>query len=241
MHRGVVVHSFFLTRIAVAVVAAMTLAGPAMADTPDPVREKAAAIIGRFDAALRACGVEPEFVPGIVIDSDPTIISFYDRTRSVHLSRWSEMPPPVQGLMEAWAEGGTLGLAPEAHFAEIFNSLLIPHELGHYVAMMDGRFRTQDFWTNEVQANRIALAFWAMDAEPGRPLADRVENFTRFLSALPDPVPAGQDPRAYFEANYEALGADPMAYGWYQGAFMRAAWAEHESAGFCDLVKPSGA
>ena len=61
------------------------------------------------------------------------------------------------------------------------------------------------------------------------------------IPALPDPVPAGQDPRAYFEANYEALGADPMAYGWYQGAFMRAAWADHGSAGFCDLVKPAGA
>ncbi len=230
----------FLTRMAAMAAAAMALVGPAAADTPDPVRDKAAAIIGRFDTALRACGVEPDYLPGIVIDSEPSMISFYDRDRSVHLSRWSEMPPPVQGLMQAWAGGGTLGLAPEEHFAEIFNSLLIPHELGHYVAMMDGRFRTQDFWTNEVQANRIALAFWAMDAEPGRPLADRVENYVRFLGTLPNPVPAGQDPRAYFQENYEALGEDPMAYGWYQGAFMRTAWAEHGSAGFCDLVKPEG-
>ena len=51
-------------------------------------------------------------------------------------------------------------------------------------------------------------------------------------------MPQGEDPHAYFEANYEKLSNDPAAYGWYQGAFMRAAWAEKDKADFCALVNP---
>lgn len=102
----------------------------------------------------------------------------------------------------------------EQQFAEIFNSLLLPHELGHYLQHLSGRSRKLDRWESEVEANRIG-----------------------FLGQLPDPVPDGMQPRDYFNANYERLGDDAQAYGWYQGAFMRTAWAERASTDFCKLVR----
>lgn len=228
-----------LSAIRAVVIGASVFATPALAQGVDPLKMQAEAIIARFDTALRACGVTPPYVPGVIVDSAPSLVSYYLDDRSVHLSRWAEMPEGIQGMLGGWAAAGTLGLTPEHQFAEIFNSLLVPHELGNYVASPDGRLNTLDGWENEVLANRIAIAFWLQDTAPNAPVADRVANFNTFLGQLPNPVPAGEDPHAYFESNYEALSNDAAAYGWYQGAFMRTAWAGHEGVTFCDLVKPS--
>lgn len=231
-----------LTRSAATAYFVLALASPGFAQAPvpapDPVAAKATALIQRFETAVRACGVNPGAMPGIVIDSQSTLVAFDPRERNLHLSRWAEMPPPIQGLVTEWAAKGTLGLSPEDQFAEIFNSLLIPHELGHFVQMLDGRDKTLDDWTAEVDANRVTIAFWSLEPADAAQIAARVENFNAFLAALPSPVPEGEDPHAYFEANYQRLSQDPAAYGWYQGAFMRSAWAQRNDATFCQLVKP---
>ena len=122
-------------------------------------------------------------------------------------------------------------------FSEIFNSLLVSHELGHHLQWLSGRNRTLDNWQLETEANQIAIAYWSIAPEGDAPIATRVTNFERFLGSLPNPVPAGTDAHAYFEANYEQLGSDPAAYGWYQGAFMRTAWANRHERDFCGWVK----
>ncbi len=228
-----------LTHIRAALASAALVFTPAAhAATQDPIETNARALIARFDTALKACGVTPPYTPGFVIDSAPSLVSFYFKDKSVHLSRWSEMPPFVHDLLTGWAAAGTLGLTPEGQFAEIFNSLLVPHELGHFAQSINGHSETLDFWTSEVEANRIAIAFWSLEPADAEKIAARVENFNVFLAGLPNPVPQGEDPHAYFEANYEKLSNDPAAYGWYQGAFMRAAWAEKDKADFCALVNP---
>lgn len=224
----------------------LVAAMPALAQSqPDPVgvgdlEVATTALVDRFDTALRGCGLSPPYKPGVAVASNAMLVSYNPTTRLVQQSRWEEMPAEIQGLVTAWAGVGTLGLSPPDQFAEIFNSLLVPHELGHYVAVLDGRLERDDHWTNEVLANRIAIAFWALEPAGSTPIADRVANFTGFLNALPNPVPAGEDPHAYFEANYAALGRNPAAYGWYQGAFMTAAWEMRSGDTFCDLVNPEG-
>lgn len=138
--------------------------------------------------------------------------------------------------MTAWAARAG---APDgaAIFADIFNSLLVPHEMGHWTQHLSRRALTLDFWEMEVEANRLALAFWSLDPDQAQRLPARVEAFTGFLGDLPNPVPEGQTPRDYFNANYAALGADPAAYGWFQGAFMREAWDRRGEADFCDLAR----
>lgn len=232
----------------VAMVAALALGvpGPVQAQdqtqvpgqAADSVKAAIVPIVDRFMARMKACGLEPAYVPGVVVDSRPTLIAFYFGDKSVHASRWSEMPAGIQGMMGAWAGAGTLGLTPEGQFAEVFNSLLVPHELGHYAASLNGREKGQSFWDGEVYANRVALAFWK--GEPGAErLTARLENYNAFLAALPNPVPADTQPRAWFEKNYEALGNDPAAYGWYQGLFMREAVAMGAQDSFCALIAPA--
>lgn len=144
----------------------------------------------------------------------------------------------MQGLVTAWSQQGTLGLAPEQMFGEIFNSFLLAHELGHYLEHMSGRLNAVDLWQSEVEANQIAIAFWEQDAGQAERLPMRVENFNRFLEGLPDPVPAGEDSRAWFIANYDGrLSTDAAAYGWYQGAFVRTAWAQRADRDFCGWVQ----
>lgn len=231
-----------LKRLALLVaLTASSLAGPAGAQSDDPLVAQTEAIIARFMTEMRNCGVEPAYVPGVVVDSTPSIVSFYDGDRSVHMSRWADTPSFVKDLVNGWSAAGTLGYTPEQQFAEIFNSLLVPHELGHFVELSAGAYDQADFWVGEVNANRIALAFWALDPAERARLAARIENYNVFLAALPNPVPQGEDPHAYFQANYERLSNDPAAYGWYQGAFMRAAWAQKDEADFCALVRQAAA
>lgn len=216
----------------------LTLVAAAPAQAPDPVRDAIQPIVTRFVERMKACGRTPAYVPGIVVDSRPTLISFYFGDRSIHASRWAEMPAEVQGLLAGWAAKGTMGLSPEQQFAEVFNSLLVPHELGHFAGSLNGREKGQSFWDGEVYANRVAVAFWK--GEPGAErLTQRLENYNAFLDALPNPVPSGDQPRAWFEKNYEKLGNDPAAYGWYQGLFMREAVREGAADTFCALVGPA--
>lgn len=218
--------------------AAIPLAGPVFAQTvTDPVQAEATALRDRFVAAIKACGVTPTFEPGVIVETHPGLVAYFNDDRSAHLSRWAEVDPSFQGMVEAWGAAGPLGLDGEHQFSEIFNSLLLPHELGHFLQHQSGRFETLDHWEAEVEANRIAIAFWSLDPADAARLPARIENFTGFLGKLPDPVPEGSTPRDYFNANYRQLGADAQAYGWYQGAFMRTAWAERNQNDFCALVR----
>lgn len=191
----------------------------------------------RFMNALRDCGVEPAFEPKMVVRTHPGMIAYFPGEQSVHLSRWADLPAPVVGMLNAWAAEGTLGLSAERQFAEVFHSLLLPHELGHYLQHASGRLASLDRWASEVEANRIAIAFWQLDAAEAQRLPARIDNFIGFLGNLPSPVPEGSEPREYFNANYERLGDDGPAYGWYMGGLMRVAWEERGLTDFCALAK----
>lgn len=203
----------------------------------DPVNAQASAIRDTFVDAVRQCGVTPTFVPLIKIDTDPTLVSYLYADRSVHLSRWVDLPPPLKEFIAVWTAQGTMGLEPEQMFREIFNDFLVAHELGHYLAHMSGRSRTLDPTDGETEANQIALAYWSLnDADRAR-LPLRYENSSKFLLALPNPVPEGQDPRKYLAQNYSKVSQDGLAYGWYQGRFLKDAWSKRGERDFCGWVK----
>ena len=214
----------------------LVLTDQAAAQT-DPVQIGAEAIRDRFVAAVQACGVEPAFVPAVAVRTAPSLATYVSADRTLYLSRYDELAEPIKATMRAWAADGTLGLDAERQFAELFNVMVVPHELGHALQAMWGRQATLDRWESETEANRIAFAFWALDPENAERLPLRVENATRFLGRLPSPVPEGRSAREHVNTDYRALLADPQAYGWYQGAVMRAAWEDRHQADFCDLVR----
>ena len=218
--------------------ASVTFAVPAPSQPLiDPVQQRALTIRDRFISAMKVCGDRPGIVPGVVVKTDASMVSYMPRDHALYVSRWSELDPQIQGLVAAWAAQGTLGLKPDQMFGEIFNDLLVAHELGHYLQDSSGRLQKLDSWDSEVEANRIAIAFFQLKQKDRTLLPKRIENFTRFLTTLPNPVPSGETPHAYFVKNYEKLGGDPQAYGWYQGAFMQTAWASRGERDFCGWVK----
>jgi hypothetical protein len=203
---------------------------------PDPVMIRASTVRDRFIAAIEACGVKPTYLPNVIANTPNDGIHYDDGDHAVHISRWSKLDPQVKDAMVGWAKQGKLGLDPERMWGEIFNEFLVAHELGHYLEYMSGTIGNLDNWQAEVDANRIALAFWALDNDAAKKLPTRVENYSAFLLSLPTPVPRGEDSRAYFGNHYEDLTKDLGAYGWYQGQFMNIAWKQPDHRSFCDWV-----
>ena len=89
-------------------------------------------------------------------------------------------------------------------------------------------------------ANRLAVAFWRTQPGGERFLAELERLATRTAALLPDPTPAGQDPVAYFGANYQTLGRDPLKYGFYQFRFMRDALRDRSRLDFARMVAGDG-
>lgn len=203
----------------------------------DRVMLRGSAVRDRFVAAIRKCGVTPTYLPSIIADTPDDGIDYDDGEHAVHISRWSKLDPAVKGAMGAWAKAGTLGLSPEGMWGEIFNELLVAHELGHYLEYMSGKFDQLDNWQSEIEADRIALAFWSIDRADAERLPDREKNYASFLLALPSPVPTGSDARIYFADHYRDLSKNLSDYGWYQGQFMSLAWGDQGKLSFCDWVK----
>jgi len=198
---------------------------------------RASAVRDHFVAAIERCGARPTYLPSIVANNPDNGIDYNDGDHAVHISRWSKLAPPVRQAMEGWAGQGTLALSAEGMWGEIFNEFLVAHELGHYLESMSGRIDKMDNWQSEIDADRIALAFWSIDKADAAKLPARVQNYSRFLLSLPNPVPHQQDARRYFQSDYETLGKDLSAYGWFQGQFMKIAWAQRGELSFCDWVK----
>lgn len=213
----------YIAPFGVLVVCAMPLSAR---DDPD-VRAHGEKIISDFADQVRACGIDPQRIPTVtIVTSGPDIRYNYDKW-DITLSSWPDLPDDFKGMMQGWADQGTLGLDAEGQFREIFNDLLVPHEMGHWLAHLSGSWRFgNDFWEAENEANRIAIAYLLTTNPDQAQVANRISNFTQFLATLPSPVLAGEDPATYFNENYETLGDDPTAYGWYQGAFMQTAWDE---------------
>lgn len=212
---------------------ALSLSGAQAADPPPP---SVAPIVGAFEAAYRDCGLEPLFSPQVRLGEWPVVMNYNFVQRTVYVGRYADLPDEMKGLMGSWAAaaGAQDG---EALFGDVFNGLLVPHEMGHWTQHLSRRAITLDHWEGEVEANRIAIAYWSLDPVEAARLPARIEAFTGFLGQIPSPVPEGETPRDFFNANYEALGADAAAYGWFQGAFMREAWARRGEMDFCDLAR----
>ena len=189
----------------------------------------------RFVAAVRRCGIEPRFVPAIQVLSAPTVISYDSNKRTLFIGRWKTLPPPIQGFFAQWASRDFPRQPPQRLFDTLFNGFLVGHELGHWVADQSGRLPTLDHYAAEIEANRFAIAF--SDLGDRRETARTVARFS-YLSTLPNPVPPGEEPRAWFNSHYwDLVRANPLAYNWYQGVFMAEAWKQRGAADFCQLAR----
>ena len=171
--------------------------------------------------------------PQVDVRNTPQLISFQGTPNRIIVPWWGTTAPEMRAVFRTFA-GGTDADA-ERLFRVVFNQFLIAHEAGHWFQARANR-REATLYANEDAANRLAVAFWRTQPRGEQFLADVERLVTRAADALPDPTPAGEDPVAYFGANYQALGADPLKYGYYQFRFMRDAVRARATLDFAKLV-----
>ena len=216
----------------------LTLAGcahvpPPAPDVPD-IQADAQQVVDLFITVARAQGLAVEVVPTVRVETTPNLIFYADQV--VTVPRWGDLPPEVQSLFSDWARAAGGVWDGEGLFNELFHWFLIPHELGHDVQQIQGV--PLGHFAAEQHANRIAVAWWALDPSSSARLHTFCEVAASLAGILPDPTPQGEAAESWFDEHYDALAQDPVAYGHYQFQFMSTACTEREAHPFGALVRP---
>jgi hypothetical protein len=204
----------------------------------DGILSRAEPVVDCFYEAVLACHREPPFKPSIAIATSPGPIRYDHANRSVVLVPYELLDPAVQTGMDRYAAIGTLGLSGRAQYEEIFQGLLIAHELGHWLQMIAQQPLTR--WQAEYGANRMMVAFWREYPAPA-PAAStdaRLANFIVQPSHFPKLLPEGLDLplETYFDQSHEEIEMNPTRYAAFQKMMVRRAVAEEPQPSFCDLV-----
>ena len=209
------------------------------------VQKNAETIVNQYVSRLKASGFKPPFVPRVIIENTPQLISYDKADRRITIPAWDGLNADEKKLFDEWAGFAGGGETGRTLFEELFNWFFIPHELSHYFAGELNSSGNVDNFESEKSANEFAVAFWL--TQPGvKSRLDRIARTARNIQqALPNPVPPGQDAKRYFNEHYDELGRNPPAYGYYQLKFVSDALAARKRLKFDSMVraamkKPNG-
>jgi len=157
-----------------------------------------------------SCAIAP---PKVVVEDVPSYGNYDPPTNTVQTAGWELMSDRERGLFYQLAGTGATEAAARAEFETDAHRWIFVHELGHWWQACRGVPHDGRHYAKEYGANRIATAYWR---ERDRAIVAHMRGaFEMVLAHSPNPVPAGQDVEAYFDANYERLGPSP-AYPWFQ-------------------------
>ncbi len=197
-------------------------------------RTAAQAIVNTFAAQVsRARGGALADAPIVEVRNTPQLISFLRSSNTIVVPWWETQPAETRAVFRTFARGGDA--EAEGFFRAFFNRFVIAHEAAHWFQARADR-REATLYENENMANRIAVAFWRTQPEGECFLAELERLAAQAAANLPDPTPAGESPIAYFGANYQTLGRDPLKYGYYQFRFMADALRDRSQLDFARIV-----
>lgn len=221
------IHAIFL--------AAAGLLTAAHAPVADEAMAQAQPVADAFYAGVVACGREPPFKPVVALAASPGATRYDPNERAIVIVPYDILDPGRRAAMERFAAIGTLGLSGRAQYVEVFNTLLVAHELGHWI--QDVSRRPLRRWQAEYEANRMMVAFWR-DYPGTAPTELRLQNFVAQRTPAPDLVPAGitATEAEYFDANVDSIVSDPARYSLFQKKMVRLAMAEKPAPSFCQAV-----
>ena len=205
---------------------------------PDLVTAKSQPVLDAFYDAVVACGREPPFKPSVIIAATPDAPRYDPVNRAIILIPYEVLQPPRRAAMDRFAAIGTLGLSGREQYTEIFNNLLVAHELGHWLQELAQRPLNR--WQAEYQANQIMVAFWREHpaAPPAAATERRLANFVAQSPNTPSPIPdnPGMSIEEYFNAHLAEIESNPMAYAGFQKMMVRQAIAEQPAPSFSQMV-----
>lgn len=172
-------------------------------------------------------------IPTIQVRNSPQLIFFSTSSNQIVVPWWQTTPTEMRAVFRTF--GGGSDADAEYLFRAFFNRFLIAHEAGQWFQARANR-REHSLYDNENMANRLAVAFWRTQPDGETFQAELERLATKTSAALPDPTPAGEDAVAYFGANYQMLGREPLKYGFYQFRFMRDALRDRSNLDFARMV-----
>jgi hypothetical protein len=195
-------------------------------------------VLDAFYHAVVACGCNPPFKPTIRVTNTPGATLYDPVSRAVVLVPYEVLPPARRAAMERFAAIGTLGLSGREQYTEVFNNLLVAHELGHW--LQEVARRPLNRWQAEYEANRLMVAFWREHPTPS-PAASteqRLANFVAQAPNTPSPMPDDTDMgiEEYFNTHLANIENNPLVYAGFQKLMVRQAVAERPFPTFCELV-----
>jgi len=176
-----------------------------------------------FVNQVKAEGFQPSLPPPtVVLDNPPSYGNYEGDKNLLHIAAWAALTPEDQARFSrvaAMLGGGQTG---EQTFEEGVHHWVFVHELGHWWQACQHK-TGENHYSVEYGANRIAAAFWRLK-DPTF-MERTAKNMATVYAAMPNPIPEGQSPQAYFNDNYEKLGPTP-AYRWYQYSMVLKVQAE---------------
>jgi hypothetical protein len=204
---------------------------PSYADTAE-LQRGAQAIVDEFGVQAAAVGFDLGPAPTVEVRNTPMLIYYSGSQARIGMPWWDELPDAQRAMFTLFAGDKAEG---ERIFRASFNRFLVAHEAGHWFqARTDSRQPT--LYHNENMANRIAVAFWRTQPDGEAFLAELERMLAGIVARVPDPTPPGEDPVAFFGANYRALAEDGVGYGYFQFRFMRDAIQDRDRLSLAEMV-----
>ena len=163
--------------------------------------------------------------PQIELGDPASFGHFVPERNTVMVGAWTHLAPEERQGFEAMAQSMGGDATGRSVFENGANRWVFVHELAHWWQACRHQTRPQSY-AAENGADRIALAFWR-ERDP-RYAVGIVHGYRALLTSMPSPVPEGEAPPQYYDANYAKVSqgnADP----WFQ-ATMIAALAEEQPA-----------
>jgi hypothetical protein len=203
------------------------------------VTTRAQPVLEAFYTAVVACGREPPFKPAIQVAATLGATRYDHTGRAIVLVPYEILDPARRTAMDRFAAIGTLGLSGREQYAEVFNDLLVAHELGHWVQEVSRRPLNR--WQAEYEANRMMVAFWRDHpaAPPAASTERRLANFMARPPNAPDPMPdnTGTSVEAYFNTHIAEIENSPVDYALFQKMMVRKAISETPAPTFCQTIE----
>lgn len=190
------------------------------------------AFVQKTLAAGFTCPIAP---PTIVLIEVASYGNYDPATNQLQTPAWQQLQPEERDFFLHLAGPGADEKAAQDFFESGTHRWVFIHEMGHWwqkcIASNAGRTPYQV----EYDANRIAAAYWR-EIDPS--LMVTLDGAFHHVLESSNPVPAGQSPEAYFNANYDKLGLSPD-YGWFQARMVTSVNAEKPAPSFAQsLAKP---
>jgi hypothetical protein len=183
-------------------------------DSKEKLESDVKLIIDDFDMFMKEMGIKPSYKPGVTIHTAPFLIKWDESNRGIILPYWDELIDEQKELFRTWR-----GEDAEEFFISLFNWFFVPHELGHFIELS---FNTDTLtpYESEMAANEFAVAFLTSKNENKDRIKYIKESLQDVLKILPNIDFGDMSEEKYFNSNYQQLGNNPNAYGYFQFKFI---------------------